>query len=179
MFSWSVQYSELCNTVTRTECISTELCNTVIRTECISTWIDVQQQETSLRHKVLFQKNCYTNAMCHCYTEHACFFFTVCLSFYDYCHPPSLTAQRLSLAHSPVSVTIMADGPSHSGGRASIFKIYYSLYFGGFFLQGLILQCPVVTICTASLTFTILSSAHTAVFMCFVLISEQTEIISL
>jgi hypothetical protein len=37
----------------------------------------------------------------------------------------------------------------------------------------------VVTICTASLTFTILHSAHTAVFMCFVWISEQTAIISL
>jgi hypothetical protein len=37
----------------------------------------------------------------------------------------------------------------------------------------------VVTICTASLTFTILRSAHTAVFMCFVWISEQTAIISL
>jgi len=36
-----------------------------------------------------------------------------------------------------------------------------------------------VTICTASLTFTILRSAHTAVFMCFVWISEQTAIISL
>ena len=36
-----------------------------------------------------------------------------------------------------------------------------------------------VTICTASLTFTILRSAHTAVFMCFVWISEQTATISL
>jgi len=33
--------------------------------------------------------------------------------------------------------------------------------------------------CTASLTFTILRSDHTAVFMCFVWISEQTAIISL
>ena len=37
----------------------------------------------------------------------------------------------------------------------------------------------VVTICTASLTLTILRSAHTAVFMCLVWISEQTAIISL
>ena len=37
----------------------------------------------------------------------------------------------------------------------------------------------VVTICTTSLTLTILLSAHTAVFMCFVWISEQTAIISL
>ena len=37
----------------------------------------------------------------------------------------------------------------------------------------------VVTICTTSLTFTTLRSAHTAVFMCFVWISEQTAIISL
>ena len=38
----------------------------------------------------------------------------------------------------------------------------------------------VVTICTASLTFTILRSAHTTVvFMCFVWLSEQTAIISL
>jgi len=45
----------------------------------------------------------------------------------------------------------------------------------------------VVTICTAQwslyvppgLTFTILRSAHTGVFMCFVWISEQTAIISL
>ena len=36
-----------------------------------------------------------------------------------------------------------------------------------------------VTICTTSLTFTNLRSAHTAVFMCFVWISEQTAIISL
>jgi len=36
----------------------------------------------------------------------------------------------------------------------------------------------VVTTCTTSLTFTILRSAHTAVFMCFVWISEQTAIIS-
>ena len=36
-----------------------------------------------------------------------------------------------------------------------------------------------VTICTTSLTFTILRSTHTAVFMCFVWISEQTAIISL
>jgi len=38
---------------------------------------------------------------------------------------------------------------------------------------------PVVTICTASLTSQILRSAHTAVFMCFVWIWEQTAIISL
>ena len=37
----------------------------------------------------------------------------------------------------------------------------------------------VVTICTTSLTFTIPRSAHTAVFMCFVWIWEQTAIISL
>jgi len=37
----------------------------------------------------------------------------------------------------------------------------------------------VVTICTTSLTFTIPRSAHTAVFVCFVWISEQTAIISL
>ena len=37
----------------------------------------------------------------------------------------------------------------------------------------------VVTICTTILTFTTLRSAHTAVFMCFVWISEQTAIISL
>ena len=37
----------------------------------------------------------------------------------------------------------------------------------------------VVTICATILTFTILRSAHTAVFMCFVWISEQTVIISL
>jgi len=36
-----------------------------------------------------------------------------------------------------------------------------------------------VTMCTANLNFTILRSAHTAVFMCFVWISEQTAIISL
>jgi len=36
-----------------------------------------------------------------------------------------------------------------------------------------------VTICTTSLTFTILRSAHTAVFVCFVWISEQTAIISI
>ena len=36
-----------------------------------------------------------------------------------------------------------------------------------------------VTICTTSSTFTILRSAPTAVFMCFVWISEQTAIISL
>ena len=36
-----------------------------------------------------------------------------------------------------------------------------------------------VTICTTSLTFTIPRSAHTAVFMCFVWISEQTAMISL
>jgi hypothetical protein len=37
----------------------------------------------------------------------------------------------------------------------------------------------VVTICTTSLTLTNPLSAHTAVFMCFVWISEQTAIISL
>ena len=37
----------------------------------------------------------------------------------------------------------------------------------------------VVTICTTSLTFTTPRSAHTAVFICFVWISEQTAIISL
>ena len=37
----------------------------------------------------------------------------------------------------------------------------------------------VVTLYSASLTFTTLRSAHTAVFMCFVWISEQTAIISL
>ena len=37
----------------------------------------------------------------------------------------------------------------------------------------------VVTIYTASLTFTILRSAHTVVFICFVWISEQTAIIPL
>ena len=42
-----------------------------------------------------------------------------------------------------------------------------------------VLYSQVVTICTTSLTFTILRSAHTAVFMCFVWISEQTAIISL
>ena len=36
-----------------------------------------------------------------------------------------------------------------------------------------------VTICTTSFTFTILRYAHTAVFVCFVWISEQTAIISL
>ena len=41
------------------------------------------------------------------------------------------------------------------------------------------MYCTVVTICTTSLTFKILRSAHTAVFMCFVSISEQTAIISL
>jgi len=47
------------------------------------------------------------------------------------------------------------------------------------FSRYLTLLVSVVTICTTSLTLTILHSAHTAVFMCFVWISEQTAIISL
>ena len=45
--------------------------------------------------------------------------------------------------------------------------------------SGHYMYSTVVTICTASLTLTIPRSAHTAVFMCFVWISEQTAIISL
>jgi len=41
------------------------------------------------------------------------------------------------------------------------------------------LQSPVVTICTASLTFNNTVFCPHSVFMCFVWISEQTAIISL
>ena len=49
----------------------------------------------------------------------------------------------------------------------------------GFYKRDLTLCSPVVTICTASLTFNNSTFCHTAVFMCFVWISEQTAIISL
>jgi len=49
----------------------------------------------------------------------------------------------------------------------------------GFYNIDLILYIPVVTICTASLTFNNSTFCPRNVFMCFVWISEQTAIISL
>ena len=49
----------------------------------------------------------------------------------------------------------------------------------GFYNRDLTLYSPVVTICTASLTFNNSTFCPPSVFMCFVWISEQTAIISL
>ena len=49
----------------------------------------------------------------------------------------------------------------------------------GFYNRDLTLYSPVVTVCTASLTFNNSTFCPHTVFMCFVWISEQTAIISL
>jgi len=57
------------------------------------------------------------------------------------------------------------------------FHIQHSLT--GFYNRDLTLYSPVVTICTASLTFSKSTFCSYSVFMFFVWISEQTAIISL
>ena len=52
-------------------------------------------------------------------------------------------------------------------------------YLTGFYNRDLTLYSPVVTICTASLTFNNSTFCPHTEFMCFVWISEQTAIISL
>ena len=49
-------------------------------------------------------------------------------------------------------------------------------YLTGFYNRDLTLYSPVVTICTASLTFSNSTFCPHTIFMCFVLISEQTAI---
>jgi hypothetical protein len=58
----------------------------------------------------------------------------------------------------------------------TIYTAQWSLYVP---YSGHYIYRTMVTICTTSLTFTILRSAHTAVFICFLWISDQTAIISL
>jgi len=55
----------------------------------------------------------------------------------------------------------------------------YTALTDWFYDRDLTLYSPVVTICTASLTFNISTLCPHSVFMCFVWISEQTAIISL
>ena len=50
----------------------------------------------------------------------------------------------------------------------------YSINWLGFFNRDLTLYSPVVTICTASLTFTIIRSAHT-VYLCVLCVSEKKQ----
>ena len=61
--------------------------------------------------------------------------------------------------------------------NSDYFPIQHSL--AGLYNRDLTLYSPVVTICTASLTFNNPTFGPHSVFMCFVWISEQTAIISL
>ena len=83
---------------------------------------------------------------------------------------------KLALSRSQLAKLLKSSGHCMYRTVVTICTAQWSLYVPH---SGHYMYLTLVTICTTSLTFTIPRSAHTAVFMCFVWISEQTAIISL